>query len=71
MRKGRWTRGVDYGAGSAARPGKVAPADWFTELSGISTIPGALARVGFNKEEVDKITHKNWLRVYGEVFAKA
>ena len=71
MRKGRWTRGVDYGAGSAARPGKVAPADWFTELSGISTIPGALARVGFSKEEVDKITHKNWLRVYGEVFAKA
>jgi membrane dipeptidase len=71
MRKGRWTRGVDYGAGSAARPGKVPPADWFTELSGISTIPGALGRVGFNKEEVDKITHKNWLRVYGEVFAKA
>ncbi len=71
MRKGRWTRGVDYGAGSAARPGKVPPADWFTELSGISTIPGALARVGFNKDEVDKITHKNWLRVYGEVFAKA
>jgi microsomal dipeptidase-like Zn-dependent dipeptidase len=70
MRKGRWTRGVDYGAGSAARPGKVPPADWFTELSGISTIPGALARVGLNKEEVDKITHKNWLRVYGEVFAK-
>jgi membrane dipeptidase len=71
MRKGRWTRGVDYGAGSAARPGKVPPADWFTELSGISTIPAALARVGFNKEEVNKITHKNWLRVYGEVFAKA
>jgi len=71
MRKGRWTRGVDYGAGSAARPGKVPPADWFTELSGISTIPGALSRAGFNKEEVDKITHKNWLRVYGEVFAKA
>jgi membrane dipeptidase len=71
MRKGRWTRGVDYGAGSAARPGKVPPADWFTELSGISTIPAALGRVGLNKEEVDKITHKNWLRVYGEVFANA
>ena len=70
MRKGRWTHGVDYGAGSAARPGKVPPADWFTDLSGISTIPGALARVGFSKEEVDKITHKNWLRVYGEVFAR-
>lgn len=71
MRKGRWTRGVDYGAGSAARPGKVPPADWLTTLSGFSSLPPALARVGFNKEEVDKITHGNWLRVYGEVFASS
>ena len=39
MRKGRWTRGVDYGAGSAARPGKVPPADWLTELSACSALP--------------------------------
>ena len=69
MRKGRWTRGVDYGAGSAARPGKVPPADWLVSLSGFSQLPPALARAGFNKEEVDKITHGNWLRVYGEAFA--
>ena len=71
MRKGRWTRGVDYGAGSAARPGKVPPADWLKELSGLSTIPAALLRVGFSKQEADKITHKNWLRVYDETFAKS
>jgi microsomal dipeptidase-like Zn-dependent dipeptidase len=69
MRKGRWTRGVDYGAGSAARPGKVPPADWLKELSGLGTIADALSRAGFTQDEVDKITHKNWLRVYADTFA--
>jgi microsomal dipeptidase-like Zn-dependent dipeptidase len=69
MRRGRWTRGVDYGAGSAARPGKVPPADWLRELSGLGTIAGGLARAGFSPAEVDKITHKNWLRVYADTFA--
>jgi microsomal dipeptidase-like Zn-dependent dipeptidase len=68
MRRGRWTRGVDYGAGSATRPGQVPPADWFKELSGIAALPTALARAGFSAAEVDKITHRNWLRVYAEVF---
>ena len=69
MRKGRWTRGVDYGAGSAARPGKVPPADWLKDLSGLGTVAGGLARTGFSPAEVDKITHKNWLRVYAATFA--
>jgi membrane dipeptidase len=69
MRKGRWTRGIDYGAGSAARPGKVPPADWLQDLSGLGTVPAALARKGFSPAEVDKITHKNWLRVYADTFA--
>src|SRR5262245_27577703 len=64
----RWTRGVDYGAGSAARAGKVPPAEWLTDLSGLATLPPALARAGFTPEETDKITHRNWLRVYGDNF---
>ena len=68
MRKGQWTRGVDYGAGSAAKPGKVPPADWFKDLSGIGTVEPALARAGFNAEEVAKIARGNWLRVYRAVF---
>jgi membrane dipeptidase len=69
MRKGRWTRGIDYGAGSVARPGKVPPADWLKELSGLGTVAGGLARAGFSPAEVDKITYKNWLRVYAATFA--
>jgi microsomal dipeptidase-like Zn-dependent dipeptidase len=69
MRKGRWTRGVDYGAGSAARPGKVPPADWLQDLSGLGLIADALSRKGFAPADVAKITHENWLRVYADTFA--
>jgi len=68
MRKGRWTRGVDYGAGSPQRPGKVPPADWFAEVRGIGAIPAGLARAGFKPHEVEKIASGNWLRLYAEVF---
>ena len=68
MRMGRWTRGIDYGAGSAARPGKVPPADWFTEVHQLGSIEEGLKRAGFNQEETDKITHGNWLRLYRAVF---
>lgn len=70
MRMGRWTRGVDYGAGSAARPGKAAPPDWFQELEDMRVIPEGLRTVGFTQEEIDKITHGNWLRLYGATFRK-
>lgn len=71
MRMGRWTRGVDYGAGSASKPGKVPPPDWMPEVGDIRLIPGGLAEFGFSPEEVAKITGGNWLRLYREVFPVA
>jgi len=68
MRMGRWTRGIDYGAASAARPGKAPPPDWFQTLQDMDKIPNGLRSVGFSEEEVDKITHKNWLRLYRATF---
>lgn len=70
MRQGRWTRGVNYGAGSAARPGAVLPPEWFQNFEDMSVIPGGLRAVGFQAEEVEKITHKNWLRIYEATFRK-
>lgn len=71
MRMGRWTRGVDYGAASAARPGKAPPPAWFTEVHHLGLLPGGLKEVGFNAAEVEKITSGNWLRLYREVFGAA
>jgi microsomal dipeptidase-like Zn-dependent dipeptidase len=68
MRMGRWTRGVDLGASPASRPGKAPPPDWFVQLTDIARIEKGLATVGFNAEEVAKIAHGNWLRVYEDVF---
>ena len=68
MRMGRWTRGIDYGAASAARPGKAPPPAWFTEVHHLGLLPGGLRDVGFSALEVEKITSGNWLRLYGEVF---
>jgi microsomal dipeptidase-like Zn-dependent dipeptidase len=68
MRMGRWTRGIDYGAASAARPGKAPPPAWFTEVHHLGLLPGGLRDVGFSPTEVEKITSGNWLRLYRDVF---
>lgn len=68
MRRGRWTRGVDYGAGSAANPGKVSKPDWLLKAGQLNTVAGGLKRVGFNADEIAKITGGNWLRLYRAVF---
>lgn len=71
MRMGRWTRGVDYGAASAARPGKAPPPEWFQTVEDMNVIPNGLRSVGFSEEEVGKITHGNWLRLYGATFRQS
>jgi microsomal dipeptidase-like Zn-dependent dipeptidase len=68
MRRGRWTRGTQYGAGSAARPGVVKPPAWLPRPSKLGVVIQALAKTGFSKEEVEKITAGNWLRLYRAVF---
>lgn len=69
MRRGRWTRGVDYGAGSKDNAGVAVHPDWSRDVDQYGVIPGGLAAVGFSKEEIDRILHRNWLRVYAATFA--
>ena len=71
MRMGRWTRGIDYGAASAAKPGKAPPPAWFTEVHHLGLLPGGLKEIGFNEAEVEKITNGNWLRLYRDVWGAA
>jgi microsomal dipeptidase-like Zn-dependent dipeptidase len=69
MRTGHWTRGVDYGAGSAARPGKMAKPDWLPRTSELGRVREGLLEVGFSTAERDQILAGNWLRVYRAVFS--
>jgi microsomal dipeptidase-like Zn-dependent dipeptidase len=68
MRKGRWTRSVQHGAGSAANPGEVASPEWLEEPEQLGNLADALRQVGFSETEVGKIMGGNWLRLYEAVF---
>jgi membrane dipeptidase len=68
MRMGRWSRSVNYGAGSAASSGPVADPLWLTRPSDLGKVDAGLEKLGFSPDERHKITAGNWLRVYGEVF---
>ena len=68
MRMGRWSRVMNYGAGSANNPGVAPKPQWLTKPGDLGKVHDGLRQVGFNSEEVDKITAGNWLRVYEEVF---
>ncbi len=70
MRRGRWTRGVNYGAGSAQKPGNVDDPEWFLESRDFKKIGPALKARGFSQEEADKILSGNWMRVYREAFVR-
>ncbi|GAA1005128.1 membrane dipeptidase [Acrocarpospora pleiomorpha] len=67
MRRGRWTHGPEYGAGSPDRPGMVEDPEWFTTSADFAAIPGALRAAGFSAEETEAICGGNWLRLYREV----
>ncbi|WP_323039559.1 dipeptidase [Gemmobacter sp.] len=68
MRMGRWSRQLNYGAGSAAAPGAVEKPEWLPAADRLADLVPALRDVGFSDEEVAKIMGGNWLRLYGSVF---
>lgn len=68
FRKGYWTRGVDYGAGSAQNPGKSPKPDWLLTADRLGVLEQGLRDIGFSAEEATKIMGGNWLRLYETVF---
>lgn len=71
MRRGRWTRDVDYGAGSAAQPGKVLPPQWFANSGDFPAIEQGLLKRGLDAATTRGVMSGNWLRMYRDVFGEA
>ncbi len=71
MRTGRWTKGVDFGEGSASAPGFPPQPDWFRDNRDFDTIEAGLKAVGFDAAEVAGIMGGNWYRFYAENFGPA
>ncbi len=71
MRTGRWTKGVDFGEGSAAAPGFPPMPDWFQDNRDFGRIEDGLRAVGFDSAEVAGIMGENWLRFFDASFGSA
>ncbi|MEM8626863.1 MAG: membrane dipeptidase [Pseudomonadota bacterium] len=71
MRNGRWTKGMDYGEGSAAVPGFPPQPDWFMNNTHFPNLAAGLRDVGFGETEVDAIMGENWKRFYDRSFVPA
>ena len=64
MRNGTWTKTKNFGEGSKKKPGFPKQPDWFIDARGFENLEKGLAKIGFNKAEVDGILGNNWFNFY-------
>lgn len=68
MRVGRWTKGIDYGEGSASAAGFPPMPPWFEDNRHFGNIAAGLGRVGFSDADVAAIMGENWLSFFDASF---
>ncbi len=66
MRNGRWSKVMDYGEGSAAKPSWPEPLPWFRTAADFPNIATALRERGFDDGEVAQLMGGNWLRFFDD-----
>ena len=66
MRVGRWTKGIDYGEGSASDAGFPPMPSWFGGNLDFGNIAAGLQAQGFDDADVEKVMGGNWLRFFKE-----
>ncbi len=68
MRVGRWTKGVDFGEGSADNAGFPPQPDWFRTNADFPKLEEGLRTVGFDQAGVDAVLGGNWLDFFDKNF---
>ena len=68
MRVGRWTKSIDYGEGSADKPGFPPMPEWFVDNRDFGNIRNALSAVGMSSSEIDGVMGNNWHRFFESNF---
>ena len=68
MRVGRWTKGIDFGEGSATAPGFPPQPAWFASNLDFDNIERGLQSVGFSDVEVAGLMGDNWYRFFADGF---
>lgn len=68
MRVGRWTKGIDFGEGSASNAGFPPMPCWYKDNRDFNNISNGLHKIGMSKIDTGKIMGGNWLRFYDANF---
>ncbi len=71
MRNGRWSRGTDFGEGSAAAPGFPPQPPWFRDNRDFGNLAAGLAAAGFAAAEIEGLMGANWLEFFATGFGPA
>ena len=67
MRNGRWSKQIDYGAGSTADSGWPGGLTWFSDNRDFPRIAEALSQKGFNEAELGLGLGGNWAKLLSRV----
>ena len=68
MRVGRWTKSIDYGEGSADKPGFPDMPSWFESNLDFATINEGLKQTGMDAALISKVMGGNWFKFFSESF---
>lgn len=68
MRVGRWTKGIDYGEGTASNAGFPPMPSWYKGNKDFSNISNGLNSIGMTEIEISKVMGNNWLNFYDNNF---
>ena len=68
MRVGRWTKGIDYGEGSASNAGFPPMPSWYKDNRDFGNLASGLDAIGMSAEDINKVMGGNWLRFYDDNF---
>ena len=68
MRVGRWTKSIDYGEGSADKPGFPDMPSWFGSNLDFANINKGLKQTGMDASLISKVMGVNWFNFFSKSF---
>ena len=68
MRVGRWTKSIDYGEGSADKPGFPDMPSWFESNLDFANINEGLKQTGMDASLISKVMGENWFNFFSKSF---
>ena len=69
MRVGRWTKSIDYGEGSAEKPGFPDMPSWFRGNLDFTNLNEGLKQTGMDASLISKVMGGNWFNFFSKSFA--